>query len=249
MIPFWVSAFLDLAAPDLQRGTAFWAAVTGYDVSARRGATDEFATLVPPDGDDFLRVQRRDEGPTRIHLDLHVTEPGAAAERAVALGATILAGPEQGYVVLMSPAGLSFCLVGHPSRARPRPTPWPDGSSSLVDQVCLDVPAPQHEREWAFWSELTGWELLDTAFAELHHLARPATQPLRFLLQRTDDPPGTPARIHLDLATDDRPAETARHEALGARVLVTHDRWTVLADPSGSSYCLTDRDPATGLLP
>jgi len=202
MIPFWVSAFLDLAAPDLERGTAFWSAVTGYDVSARRGATDEFATLVPPDGDDFLLVQRRDEGPTRIHLDLHVSEPRAATERAVALGSR--------------------------SSTCPRPSTSASGRS-------------RHE--------LTGWELLDTAFAELHHLARPAAQPLRFLLQRTDDPPGTPARIHLDLATDDRPAETARHEALGARVLATHDRWTVLADPSGSSYCLTDRDPATGLLP
>ncbi|WP_341925725.1 VOC family protein [Nocardioides psychrotolerans] len=249
MSPCWVSAFLDLAAPDLERDLAFWSAVTGYDVSPRRGATDEFATLVPPEGDDFLRVQRRDEGPSRIHLDLHVSDPGAATEHAVALGAQVVHRSEHGYVVLTSPAGLTFCHVSHPARTRPRPRPWPGGGSSLVDQVCLDVAAPDHEREWAFWRDLTGWELVAASFEELHSLVRPAGQPLRFLLQRTDDARGTPPRIHLDLATSDRTAETRRHVGLGARVLSTHDRWTVLADPGGSSYCLTDRDPATGLLP
>ncbi|GEP37982.1 hypothetical protein NPS01_16450 [Nocardioides psychrotolerans] len=249
MTPFWVSAFLDLAAPDCERGLAFWSAVTGYDVSQRRGATDEFATLVPPDGDDFLRVQRRDVGPSRIHLDLHATDPGASSEHAVALGAVVVHRSEHGYVVLTSPAGLTFCFVSHPAGTRPRPAPWPFGGRSLVDQVCLDVAAGAYEREWAFWRDVTGWELVGSSFEELHSLVRPAGQPLRFLLQRTDDPPGTPARIHLDLATSDRPDETARHVALGARVLATHSRWTVLADPGGSSYCLTDRDLETGLLP
>lgn len=249
MTPFWVSAFLDLAADDLERGLAFWSAVTSYDVSPRRGATDEFATLVPPDGDDFLRVQRRDEGPSRIHLDLHVTEPGAATERAEALGAHVVHRSEHGYVVLTSPAGLTFCFVSHPSRTRPRPAAWPDGGTSLVGQICLDVAAPDHDREWAFWRDVTGWELRATAFEELHALVRPEGQPLRFLLQRTDDAPGTPPRLHLDIATSDRAAETERHVGLGARVRSTHDRWTVLADPGGSAYCLTDRDPETGLLP
>lgn len=54
--------------------------------------------------------------------------------------------------------------------------------------------------------------------------------------------------MHLDLGTPDRPAEVARHVALGGRVLDVEEFWTVLADPAGLRYCVTDRDPATGEL-
>lgn len=70
----WVSAYLDLAPADFERGVAFWRGVTGYGLSQSRGERDQFATLVPPDGDDFLRVQRLDHGPTRVHLDVHDAE-------------------------------------------------------------------------------------------------------------------------------------------------------------------------------
>ena len=30
---------------------------------------------------------------------------------------------------------------------------------------------------------------------------------------------------------------------------VVHGHWTVLVDPVGRRYCVTDRDPSTGLLP
>ena len=39
-----------------------------------------------------------------------------------------------------------------------------------------------------------------------------------------------------------------RAAALGASVVVRRDRWTVLRDPAGGTYCLTDRDPVTGTL-
>ena len=79
---FWMSAFLDLAADEFDRDVAFWQGVTGYALSATRGAPPEFATLVPPDGDDYLRVQRLGGGASRIHLDLHVEDPQAEAEAA-----------------------------------------------------------------------------------------------------------------------------------------------------------------------
>lgn len=244
MSPLWVTAFLDLADNDFERSVVFWAEVTGYGVSSPRGDIDEFATLVPPDGDDFLRVQKLREGETRIHLDLHVLDPHAAADEALALGARIVRRSKHGYVVMASPAGLPFCFVTHLAENRPKPTTWP-GSASLVDQVCLDVPAPQHAAEWAFWSAVTGWELHSTAHEELHYLERPAGQPLGFLLQRINH---GPLGAHLDIATDNRAAETLRHESLGARVQAVHPSWTVLVDPAGSSYCLTDRDPQTGML-
>lgn len=54
--------------------------------------------------------------------------------------------------------------------------------------------------------------------------------------------------IHLDLATDDRAAEVERLEALGASVRETRTNeveghefvWTVLEDPAGNGFCVTE---------
>ena len=237
--PFWVSAFLDLADRDFERGVVFWAGVTGSRVSAPRGAIGEFVTLVPRDGDDHLRVQRLVEGPSGLHLDLHVRDPRAAADRAVALGAVEVA--DHGHVLLRSPAGLPFCFVSHPAARRSSPVAWPGGRSQ-VDQVCLDLGPATYDAECGWWQELTGFEPTptDPPDGEFRRLDGPG--PIRLLLQRLDRDraPG----FHLDLAADDRAAEVARHVALGASVLAEHPSWTVLADPVGSSYCVTDRRPA-----
>jgi hypothetical protein len=243
--PFWVSAFLDLPETSHERGAAFWSAVTGYVVSPPRGERREFATLVPAEGDDFLRVQRVSDGPGGIHLDLHVREPRVAADQALSLGATEVA--DHGYVVLRSPGGFPFCLVTHPASVRPPVATWPE-SRSLVDQVCLDIPASRYDEECAFWADLTGWEKGTGTHAEaFRHLVRPPGMPLRLLLQRLGETSGT-VRAHLDLACDDRPAEVRRHAELGATIVAEQDLWTVLRDPAGSPYCVTDRYPETGVL-
>ena len=119
--PFWVSAFLDFAPDAFEPGVAFWQGVTGYALSERRGVDGAFATLVPPDGDDYLRVQRLEDGDGRVHLDLHVENPTIAAEAAIELGAHVLMRHEQGYVVLRSPGGFVFCFVRHHASRRPAP--------------------------------------------------------------------------------------------------------------------------------
>jgi len=242
--PFWVSAFLDLAPGDFDRGVAFWRDVTGYAVSAPRGETHQFVTLVPSDGDDFLRVQHLDDGPSRIHLDLHVDHPTYAAEAAVELGGHVLVRHEAGYVVVRSPGGLVFCFVTHPAARRAAPATWPGGHRSQVDQVCLDVPPPAYDVEVAFWQGLTGWDLTEVDEREFERLQPPDEHPLRWLVQRLDDADGT-VRAHLDLATDDRDAEVARHLALGAAEVARHDGWTVLTDPVGVTYCVTRRPPSS----
>ncbi|WP_307199236.1 VOC family protein [Nocardioides zeae] len=250
--PFWVSAFLDVDAAHRETVPAFWAAVSGHRLSPPRGDADEFATLVPPTGHDHLRVQRVDDpgtgAPTRIHLDLHVPDPARAADRAVALGAEVVHRSPHGYVVLRSPGGLVFCCVAHAACLRAPAATWSDGSSSAVDQVCIDAPAHLVDAERRFWADLTGWapqaSSVSTAFSSLR---RPEGQPIRLLLQRVeDDRPAVTA--HLDVACSDRAAETARHRALGAELVAERERWTVLRDPSGAAYCLTDRDPVTGVL-
>lgn len=246
----WTTAFLDSTAADWSRTLAFWQAATATTLSPFRGPDDEFVTLVPADGDAFLRAQRVGSGPGGVHLDLHVPDLRAAADAAALLGAREVAASD--HVVMTSPGGFAFCFVdAYPAR-RPAPVPWPRPGggthASLLDQLAIDVPADRWDAERRFWAALTGWAEHPVApDAELVPLRRPDGHPLRLLLQRLDEPSG-PVRAHLDLACSDRPAETDRHVALGARVERVREHWTVLADPAGRRYCLTDRDPATGAL-
>ncbi|MDP3893741.1 VOC family protein, partial [Nocardioides sp.] len=116
----------------------------------------------------------------------------------------------------------------------------------IVDQVCLDIPATGFDAECRFWADLTGWELSGSpGFPEFARLARPAGVTVRFLLQRLGESSG-PVRAHLDLASSGRAEETLRHARLGATVEREHDHWTVLRDPAGMTYCITDRDPGLG---
>lgn len=245
MDPFWLSAFLDLTPDELEPAVAHWAAVTGYGMSTTRGDDGEFASLLPADGDDHLRVQRLGEGPSGVHLDLHVAEVGPAVERAVAGGATLVS--NDGYAVLRSPGGFPFCFVTRRAVVRPRPVDW-GGHASIVDQVCLDVPPRLYEAELSFWSAVTGWEVERLEDSEFDRLVRPAHSPLRLLLQRLDDDQER-VTAHLDLSTTDRAAEVARHEALGARVAGVFDEWTVMEPPAGPTYCITDRVPEPVALP
>lgn len=221
MTPVWVTAFLDLPADDHDAGAAFWGAVTGFGLSAPRGDHDELATLLPDRGDPYLRVQRLESGPGGVHLDVH--RPG------------------HDFRVLRSPAGLAWCEVPESLSRRPPPATWPGGHRSQVDQVCLDIPSSAYEEECAFWQALTGWDLTDTGSSEFRRLTGPSEQPLMLLLQRLDDE--GPAGAHLDLAADDSAAEIARHVALGATVVGPGRGWTVLRDPTGTLYCVTDRPP------
>ena len=237
--PFWVSAFLDFPAATYDAAVEFWAAITGWEVSEPRGAFAEFATLAPPVGDDCLRVQRLGSGGPRIHLDLHVPDPRAAADAALALGAVEVA--DHGYVVVCSPGGLTLCFVTHPASVVPPSADWGDGGRSVVDQVCLDLPVDVYDAEVAFWCAITGWEHQEGSLPEFSRIVGPG-MPLRFLVQRLGESSG-PARAHLDFAAAGRAAETRRHVRHGALVVGEHAFWTVLRDPAGAPYCLTDRAP------
>jgi predicted enzyme related to lactoylglutathione lyase len=240
----WLTAFIDLPASDFEAGTSFWAKVTDSTLSAPRGANQQFATLLPQDGDAYVRVQRVASGPGGVHLDLHVEDVTAEAWRAVSLGATELARPEEGLVLLTSPGGFVFCTVG--GHAWQRPLTWP----GIVDQVCLDVSPSTFEDEAAFWAALTMWEPRRGRRGEFEVLDRPEGMPLRLILQRLDDDRPGPVTAHLDLAGGDQlEAVVERHLHLGARAVRSASDWVTLRDPVGREYCVTRRDPKTGLLP
>ncbi|MFJ3666338.1 VOC family protein [Streptomyces sp. NPDC090106] len=235
----WTYAFVDRPAELLDRAHAFWTAVTDTRLSAPRG---EFVTLVPAGADACVKVQGVEEGAGGAHLDLCVDDVPEFVRSALRLGASTAAAHE-GWTVLRSPAGQSFCVVPWQGEAD-RP-PVVDGSR--LDQVCLDLPPSLFTAEVAFWSALlTNWDSLPGSLPEFHVLRPPAGLPVRVLLQRLGEE--RPASAHLDLACADIAATRARHERLGAGFLSAGPHWTVLRDPAGGVYCLTGRDPETGGL-
>ena len=234
----WIQVFLDTPAASFDDALAFWSAVTGWRTSERRGEDGQFLTLLPPAGASYVRMQAVD-APAGIHLDLDSSDRPGSIARARGLGAST-AWTYHEVEVMRSPGGFTFChtlVDGDPSLVR-------DGST-ILDQVCLDIPAGSWDAEVAFWRDLTGRELQEAAAPGFARLVAP-DQP-RILLQRLGEPDG-PVRAHPDLATADREADTARHVALGASVVGVHGFWTVLTAPGGQVYCLTDRDPRTGTV-
>ena len=237
---FWLTAFLDLAPEDFDRGVEFWRGVTGYDVSPPRGPDGEFVSFVPPTGDVHLKAQRISPGPSKLHLDVHVDDVAAAVGEAEALGAAVRLRDDLVYVVMSSPGAFVFCLVTHPGSVAPPPP--------LVDQVCLDVPEPAYETECAFWQALTGFEDVPVGgHAEFRRLLPPAGRPLQLLLQRLGEQDG-PVRAHFDLAAGDQQAEVERHRALGAAVTSVGDGWIVMEPPAGPAYCITGRRQGMRML-
>jgi hypothetical protein len=237
----WLTAFLDFPSASLARGVQFWQAVTGYGLSPWRGEQDEFATLLPADGGDYLRVQDIGPDAPRIHVDLHVDDIAGFADDARRLGATDVTGGVA--TTLRSPGGFVFCVVDHATPEQPPlPAAWPPaGHRSRVDQVCLDIPPRSYDREIAFWAELASWERTGDHDDEFERLT--GVGALRVLVQRLhDDAPSVSA--HLDLASDDMDAEVARHRALGATYRHTGRGWITLADPTGLVYCVTGRTPS-----
>jgi len=240
--PYWLSAFLDFPPDRYDAGVAFWEAVTGFQRSASRGPHDEFATLLPPDGDDYLRVQRVGDGPPRLHLDVHVEDLRATAEEVVADGARVVA-DEGDFLTLTSPGGFTFCLVTHPAGLRPPPRAWPDGHRSCADQICLDIPPGRFDAEFDFWERLTGWQRREVPLgSEFGRLTPHDDLPLQLLVQRLDDEQDAVA-AHVDWAATDHEAELAAHVSAGAELVARHEGWTVLSDPTGLLYCVTRRSP------
>jgi predicted enzyme related to lactoylglutathione lyase len=105
--------FLVLDAVDVDVVAAFWAAALHY---RRVDRVDQYVVLVPMEGatGSVFLVQGVDEPKTvknRMHLDLHVTDPEAEAERLVALGARRLGAGSLGeiaWICMSDPEGNEF---------------------------------------------------------------------------------------------------------------------------------------------
>ena len=114
---------LTLDVNDAPRMIAFWQEVLGYEVEdeGRFDAPDRtyWSLVDPAERGPRLVIQRVPEpvtAKTRVHIDVHVPDIEAAAEGAVALGATRvdaepIAEVGASWIRLTDPEGNVFCFV------------------------------------------------------------------------------------------------------------------------------------------
>jgi predicted enzyme related to lactoylglutathione lyase len=107
---------------------------------------------------------------------------------------------------------------------------------SRIGLVLIDHPEEEWQRALAFWAGVQG--VAPARFEEdmPEYRALGSTGSVAVWSQRTG--PGTPARVHLDIETDDVPAEVARVVTLGATVLEERKTYTILLDPAGLVFCV-----------
>ncbi|GGM14473.1 VOC family protein [Nakamurella endophytica] len=105
----------------------------------------------------------------------------------------------------------------------------------LLRETVIDVPAAELTEAARFWAEALAAQARPVAahreFVALDHPAALSVIGLQGLASG-------PARLHLDLETDDVEAEVRRLVGLGARELRRHRSWVVLGDPSGIEFCV-----------
>jgi len=111
---------------------------------------------------------------------------------------------------------------------------------SRIDKIVIDVPAPAHDREVAFWAAATGRDPKHIEQYPEYHFFDLPTEHIGLLTQRLDDGPG---RVHVDIHTDDLEAEVARLEALGAERVRRSHAWWIMRDPAGLLFCVLPDPP------
>jgi hypothetical protein len=102
---------IDVTPSDHKPELLFWQAAAGGHWSAHQLSEYHGATL--PGQDLELLVQRLEDGPSRVHLDIHTNDLEAEVERLQRLGAVRIR-QLRNLWIMQDPAGLPFCVIHDP---------------------------------------------------------------------------------------------------------------------------------------
>ena len=104
---------IDVPPADHDRELAFWSAAVGQPLT--RFDTHPEYHGVALNGPEFgLLIQRLDDGPGRIHLDIHTDDLAAEIARLEDLGAERVQ-QVHAWWILRDPAGMLFCVIPEPA--------------------------------------------------------------------------------------------------------------------------------------
>jgi hypothetical protein len=101
----------------------------------------------------------------------------------------------------------------------------------IIDCESTDLQSSGH-----FWSAALGMRLKQLPSDEADRYIRlvDAHHDLHIEVQIVNHP----SRVHLDIETDDVPAEVARLEQLGAKQVAKVHSWVVMQAPTGQRFCV-----------
>jgi predicted enzyme related to lactoylglutathione lyase len=102
---------------------------------------------------------------------------------------------------------------------------------SRLASLVIDCRTDDLDGAAAFWAAALGADVMP---AEPNYVALTPQGGLTVEVQAVDHP----SRVHLDIASDDIPAEVARLEKLGARRVADIKDWTVMEAPTGHRFCV-----------
>jgi len=107
---------------------------------------------------------------------------------------------------------------------------------SRLCAILIDCRGGEIKEAATFWSRALG-RALDSEHAgtrgNYYMLETPPDEPL-VQIQCVDHE----SRVHLDIESDDIPAEVARLETLGAKIVNRLERWVVMEAPTGQRFCV-----------
>jgi predicted enzyme related to lactoylglutathione lyase len=107
---------------------------------------------------------------------------------------------------------------------------------SRINGILIDCRTDDIDGAARFWANALGRAVDPThpgSRGDYRMLSTPAGA-ISVQIQRVDHE----SRVHLDIETDDIPAEVDRMEKLGATVEKRMERWVVMRAPSGQRFCI-----------
>jgi predicted enzyme related to lactoylglutathione lyase len=107
---------------------------------------------------------------------------------------------------------------------------------SRINGILIDCKTDDIDAAAQFWAEALGRPIDPDHPGTRGNYVMLETPPGEWSVQvqRVDHE----SRVHLDIETDDIPAEVGRLEKLGARVVDRLERWVVMEAPTGQRFCV-----------
>jgi catechol 2,3-dioxygenase-like lactoylglutathione lyase family enzyme len=107
---------------------------------------------------------------------------------------------------------------------------------SRINGILIDCNVDDIQEAARFWAEALGRQVDPDHPGTRGNYVMLETPPdqISVQIQRVDHE----SRVHVDIETDDIPAEVARLEGLGATVEKRMERWVVMRAPSGQRLCV-----------